>query len=177
MMQTFSVRRVVSAVDRTWENVYSIFSSSLDLILLLIERATHDSLYLWDITDQYIRDAVDDDKAENDESARLQVQSQSFASLPLRLRGNVRIRIRVVCTCMHRLNRVCVVILKCFSFVYLSFLGRHGSKFSPETYDFIPHLLCQSNFVFFSYRSTLKWERLTDSTDLLLSSYFCWWTT
>jgi hypothetical protein len=57
--------------------------------------------------------------------------------------------LRVVCTCMHRLNRVCVFIVKCFSFVYLSFLGRHESKFSPETYDFIPHLLCQSNFVFF----------------------------
>jgi hypothetical protein len=46
----FSVRRVVSAVDRTWENVYPTFSSSLGLILLLIEKATHDPLYLWVIT-------------------------------------------------------------------------------------------------------------------------------
>jgi hypothetical protein len=49
MMQTFSVRRVVSAVDRTWENIYPIFSSSLGLSLLLIEKATHDPIYLWDI--------------------------------------------------------------------------------------------------------------------------------
>jgi hypothetical protein len=49
MMQTFSVRRVVSAVDRTWENIYSTFSSSLGSTLLLIEKATHDFLYLWDI--------------------------------------------------------------------------------------------------------------------------------
>jgi hypothetical protein len=49
MMQTFSVRRVVSTVDRTWENIYPTFSSSLGLTLLLIEKATHDPLYLWDI--------------------------------------------------------------------------------------------------------------------------------
>jgi hypothetical protein len=48
MMQTFSVRRVVLAVDRTWENVYPTFSSSLGSTLLL-EKATHDPLYLWDI--------------------------------------------------------------------------------------------------------------------------------
>jgi hypothetical protein len=46
-MQTFSVRRVVSAVDRTWENVYPTFSSLLGSTLLLIEKATHDPLYLW----------------------------------------------------------------------------------------------------------------------------------
>jgi hypothetical protein len=45
----FSVCRVVSAVDRTWENIYPTFSSSLGLTLLLIEKATHDPLYLWDI--------------------------------------------------------------------------------------------------------------------------------
>jgi hypothetical protein len=49
MMQTFSVRRVVSAVDRTWENVYPTFSSSLGSTLLLIEKATRDPLYLCDI--------------------------------------------------------------------------------------------------------------------------------
>jgi hypothetical protein len=49
MMQTFSVRRVVSAVDRTWENIYPSFSSSLGSTLLLIEKDTHDPLYLWDI--------------------------------------------------------------------------------------------------------------------------------
>jgi hypothetical protein len=49
-MQTFSVRRVISAVDRTWENVYPTFSSSLGSTLLLIEKATHDPLYLWVIT-------------------------------------------------------------------------------------------------------------------------------
>jgi hypothetical protein len=48
MMQTFSVRTVVSAVDRTWENIYPTFSFSLGLTLLLIEKATHDPLYLWD---------------------------------------------------------------------------------------------------------------------------------
>ena len=48
-MQTFSVRRVVSVVDRTWENVYPTFSSSLGSTLLLIEKATNDPLYLWDI--------------------------------------------------------------------------------------------------------------------------------
>jgi hypothetical protein len=48
-MQTFSVRRVVSVVDRTWENIYPTFSSSLGSTLLLIEKATHDPLYLWDI--------------------------------------------------------------------------------------------------------------------------------
>jgi hypothetical protein len=47
-MQTFSVRRVVSAVDRTWENIYPTFSSSLGSTLLLIEKAIHDPLYLWD---------------------------------------------------------------------------------------------------------------------------------
>jgi hypothetical protein len=41
------VRRVVSVVDRTSENVYPTFSSSLDLTLLLIEKATRDLLYLW----------------------------------------------------------------------------------------------------------------------------------
>jgi hypothetical protein len=45
----FSVRRVVSVVDRTWENIYPPFSSSLGSTLLLIEKATHDPLYLWDI--------------------------------------------------------------------------------------------------------------------------------
>jgi hypothetical protein len=45
----FSVRRVVSAVDRTWENIYPTFSSSLGSTLLLIKGATHDPLYLWDI--------------------------------------------------------------------------------------------------------------------------------
>jgi hypothetical protein len=50
MMQTFSVRRVVSTVDRTWENIYSTFSSSLGSTLLLIEKATHNPLYLWDIS-------------------------------------------------------------------------------------------------------------------------------
>jgi hypothetical protein len=49
MMQTFSVHRVVSAVDRTWENIYPTFSSSLGLTLLLIEKATQDPLYLLDI--------------------------------------------------------------------------------------------------------------------------------
>jgi hypothetical protein len=44
-----SVHRVVSAVDRTWENIYPTFSSSLGLTLLLIEKATHDPLHLWDI--------------------------------------------------------------------------------------------------------------------------------
>jgi hypothetical protein len=48
-MQTFSVRRVVSVDDRTWENIYPTFSSSLGSTLLLIEKATHDPLYLWDI--------------------------------------------------------------------------------------------------------------------------------
>jgi hypothetical protein len=43
------VRRVVSVVDRTWENIYPTFSSSLGSTLLLIEKATHDPLYLWDI--------------------------------------------------------------------------------------------------------------------------------
>jgi hypothetical protein len=47
-MQTFSVHRVVSVVD-TWENIYPTFSSSLGSTLLLIEKATHDPLYLWDI--------------------------------------------------------------------------------------------------------------------------------
>jgi hypothetical protein len=51
-MQTFSVHRVVSVVDRTWENIYPTFSSSLGLALLLIEKATHDLLYLWDIKDE-----------------------------------------------------------------------------------------------------------------------------
>jgi hypothetical protein len=46
----FSVRRVVSAVDRTWENIYPTFSSSLGSTLLLIKKATHDPLYLWDIS-------------------------------------------------------------------------------------------------------------------------------
>jgi hypothetical protein len=50
IIQTFSVRRVVSVVDRTWENIYPTFSSSLGLTLLLIEKATHDPLYLWDIS-------------------------------------------------------------------------------------------------------------------------------
>jgi hypothetical protein len=45
----FSVRRVVSVVDRTWENIYPTFSSPLGSTLLLIEKATHDPLYLWDI--------------------------------------------------------------------------------------------------------------------------------
>jgi hypothetical protein len=45
----FSVRRVVSVVDRTWENIYPTFSSSLGSTLLLIEKATRDPLYLWDI--------------------------------------------------------------------------------------------------------------------------------
>jgi hypothetical protein len=44
-MQTFSMRRVVSLVDRTWENIYPTFSSSLGSTLLLIEKATHDPLY------------------------------------------------------------------------------------------------------------------------------------
>ena len=43
----FSVRRVVSVVDRTWENTYPTFSSSLGSTLLLIEKATRDPLYLW----------------------------------------------------------------------------------------------------------------------------------
>jgi hypothetical protein len=51
MMQTFNVRRVVSAVYRTWENIYPTFSSSLGSTLLLIEKAAHDPLYLWDIND------------------------------------------------------------------------------------------------------------------------------
>jgi hypothetical protein len=46
-MQTFSVCRVVSAVDRTWENIYPTFSSSLGSTLLLIEKATTDPRYLW----------------------------------------------------------------------------------------------------------------------------------
>jgi hypothetical protein len=50
MIQTFSMRRVVSVVDRTWENIYPTFSSSLGSTLLLIEKATHDPLYLWDIS-------------------------------------------------------------------------------------------------------------------------------
>jgi hypothetical protein len=45
MIQTFSVRRVVSVVDRTWENIYPTFSSSLGSTLLLIKKATHDPLY------------------------------------------------------------------------------------------------------------------------------------
>jgi hypothetical protein len=49
-MQTFSMHSVVSAVDKTWENIYPTFSSSLGSTLLLIEKATHDPLYLWDIT-------------------------------------------------------------------------------------------------------------------------------
>jgi hypothetical protein len=49
MMQTFSMYRVVSAVDRTWENIYPTFSFSLGLTLLLIKKATYDPLYLWDI--------------------------------------------------------------------------------------------------------------------------------
>ena len=48
-MQTFSMRRVVLVVDRTWENIYTTFSFSLGSTLLLIEKATHDPLYLWDI--------------------------------------------------------------------------------------------------------------------------------
>jgi hypothetical protein len=48
-MQTFSVRRVVSVVDWTWENIYPTFSSLLGLTLLLIEKATYDPLYLSDI--------------------------------------------------------------------------------------------------------------------------------
>jgi hypothetical protein len=56
-MQTFSVRRVVSAVDRTWENVYPTFSSSLGSTLLLIEKATHDPLYLWVIRRSKLRPA------------------------------------------------------------------------------------------------------------------------
>jgi hypothetical protein len=48
-MQMFSVRRVVSAVDKTWEHIYPTFSFSLGSTLLLIEKATHDPLYLWDI--------------------------------------------------------------------------------------------------------------------------------
>jgi hypothetical protein len=50
-MQAFSVRIVVSVVDRTWENIYPTFSSSLGSTLLLIEKATHDPLYLWDINE------------------------------------------------------------------------------------------------------------------------------
>ena len=45
----FSVCRVVSAVDRTWENIYRTFSSSLGSTLLHTQKATHDPLYLWDI--------------------------------------------------------------------------------------------------------------------------------
>jgi hypothetical protein len=52
-MQTFSVRRVVSAVDRTWENIYPTFSSSMGSTLWLIEKATHDALYLWDISPRF----------------------------------------------------------------------------------------------------------------------------
>jgi hypothetical protein len=46
-MQVFSVHRVVSVVDRTWENIYPTFSTSLGLTLFLIEKTTHDPLYLW----------------------------------------------------------------------------------------------------------------------------------
>ena len=46
-MQTFIVRKVVSVVDRTWENIYLTFSSSLGSTLLVTEKATHDPLYLW----------------------------------------------------------------------------------------------------------------------------------
>lgn len=46
-MQTFSVRRVVSVVDRTWKITYPTFSSSLGSTLLLTEKATRDPLYLW----------------------------------------------------------------------------------------------------------------------------------
>ena len=42
-----SMRRVVSVVDRTWENINSTFSSSLGSTLLFIEKATIDPLYLW----------------------------------------------------------------------------------------------------------------------------------
>jgi hypothetical protein len=49
MMQTFSVCKVVSVVDRTWEDIYPTFSFSLGLTLLLIKKATHGPLYLWDI--------------------------------------------------------------------------------------------------------------------------------
>jgi hypothetical protein len=48
-MQTFSVRRIISVVDRTWENIYPTFSSSLGSTLLPIEKAIHNPLYLWDI--------------------------------------------------------------------------------------------------------------------------------
>jgi hypothetical protein len=48
-MQMFSVRGVLSAVDRTWEKIYPTFSSLLGSTLILIEKATHDPLYLWDI--------------------------------------------------------------------------------------------------------------------------------
>jgi hypothetical protein len=44
----FSVCRVVSVVDRTGENIYPTFSSSLGSTLLLIEKATHDPLYFLD---------------------------------------------------------------------------------------------------------------------------------
>jgi hypothetical protein len=54
-MQTFSVRRFVSVVDRTWENIYPTFSSSLGSTLLLIEKATHDPIYLWDINGENMR--------------------------------------------------------------------------------------------------------------------------
>jgi hypothetical protein len=43
----FSVRRVVSVVDRTWKKI--ILPLALGSTLLLIEKATHDPLYLWDI--------------------------------------------------------------------------------------------------------------------------------
>ena len=44
--QTSSVHRVVSVVDRTWGNICSTFSSSLNSTLLLIENCC-DPLYLW----------------------------------------------------------------------------------------------------------------------------------
>ena len=43
----FGVRRVVSMVDRTWENINPTFSSSLGSTLLFIEKATTDPLHLW----------------------------------------------------------------------------------------------------------------------------------
>jgi hypothetical protein len=48
------MRRVVSVVHRTWENIYPTFSFSLGSTFLLIEKATHDSLYLWDIRRQHL---------------------------------------------------------------------------------------------------------------------------
>ena len=43
----FGVRRVVSVVDRTWENINPTFRFLLGSTLLIFEKATNDPLHLW----------------------------------------------------------------------------------------------------------------------------------